>query len=57
MKALCILALVLLSAFTTAINKLVERVDLNRYAGKWYSLYSIPAFFDKGSYKTTTSYN
>ncbi|OKS89310.1 hypothetical protein RG47T_4794 [Mucilaginibacter polytrichastri] len=47
----------LLSAFTTAVNKPVEKVDLDRYAGKWYSLYSIPTFFDKGSRETTTSYN
>ncbi|OCX51255.1 hypothetical protein BEL04_19550 [Mucilaginibacter sp. PPCGB 2223] len=37
-------------------NKTVGKVDLNKFAGKWYSLYSIPTMFDKGSRETTTYY-
>jgi apolipoprotein D and lipocalin family protein len=37
-------------------NKAVDKVDLSRYAGKWYSLYSIPTMFDKGTRETTTTY-
>jgi apolipoprotein D and lipocalin family protein len=38
-------------------NKTVEKVDLKRFSGTWYSLYSIPTMFDKGSRETTTHYN
>lgn len=34
----------------------VGKVDLKKYAGTWYSLYSIPTMFDKGSRETTTKY-
>jgi len=27
-------------------NATVEKVDLNQYAGTWYSLYSIPSTYD-----------
>jgi apolipoprotein D and lipocalin family protein len=37
-------------------NKPVDKLDLNHFAGKWYSLYSIPTMFDKGSRETTTTY-
>lgn len=58
MKTLCtLLAFIILSAFSTAVNRPVEKVDLNKYSGKWYSLSSIPTFFDKGSRETTTTYN
>jgi apolipoprotein D and lipocalin family protein len=37
-------------------NKPVAKVDLDKFAGKWYSLYSIPTMFDKGTRETTTTY-
>ena len=37
-------------------NATVEKVDLNQYAGTWYSLYSIPSTYDKGSRETTGKY-
>lgn len=37
-------------------NAPLSTVDLNKYAGTWYSLYSIPTPFDKGSRETTTKY-
>lgn len=56
MKTLCIIAFVMLSALTAATNKTVDKVDLKKFAGKWYSLYSIPTPFDKNSMQTTTTY-
>jgi apolipoprotein D and lipocalin family protein len=37
-------------------NTPVERVDILSYAGKWYSLYSIPTFMDKHWRQTTDTY-
>ena len=37
-------------------NKPVEKVDLKRYAGVWYSQYSIPTMFDRGTRETTARY-
>jgi len=37
-------------------NATVEKVDLNQYVGTWYSLYSIPSTYDKGSRETTGKY-
>jgi apolipoprotein D and lipocalin family protein len=34
----------------------VPSVDLNRYAGKWYEIASIPQFFQKGCTGTTAEY-
>ncbi len=34
----------------------VQKVDLKKYSGVWYSLYSIPTMFDKGVRETTTTY-
>jgi apolipoprotein D and lipocalin family protein len=56
MKTLCTIAFIMLSAFTGIPNKTVAKVDLNRFSGRWYSLYSIPTFFDRGSRETTTNY-
>jgi apolipoprotein D and lipocalin family protein len=56
MKIICIAAFLILSAFTPTPNKTVSKVDLNKFSGKWYSLYSIPTMFDKGSRETTTHY-
>ncbi|MBC7914245.1 MAG: lipocalin family protein [Pyrinomonadaceae bacterium] len=53
MKVLLFIALFILEGLP---NNPVEKVDLKRYAGKWYSLYSIPTLFDKGSRETTTYY-
>lgn len=37
-------------------NKPVKRVDIVSYAGKWYSLYSIPTLMDKHWKETTETY-
>jgi apolipoprotein D and lipocalin family protein len=37
-------------------NTPVEKVDIMSYAGKWYSLYSIPTFMDKKWRETTETY-
>lgn len=34
----------------------VPFVDLNKYAGKWYEIASIPQFFQKGCHSTTAEY-
>ncbi len=57
MKAVCILFISLLTFFAGNIpNKTVEKLDLKSFSGTWYSLYSIPTMFDKGSRETTTYY-
>ena len=57
MKTICMLAFILFTSFSGSIpNKTVERVDLQRFGGKWYSLYSIPTFFDKDTRETTALY-
>ncbi|MGZ3755165.1 MAG: lipocalin family protein [Mucilaginibacter sp.] len=56
MKAFIIAALIAARFITPLPNKTVDKVDLNRYAGKWYSLYSIPTLFDKDTRETTTTY-
>jgi apolipoprotein D and lipocalin family protein len=37
-------------------NTPVEKVDIMSYAGKWYSLYSIPTYMDKKWRETTETY-
>lgn len=37
-------------------NMPVEKVDVLSYAGKWFSLYSIPTFMDKHWRQTTETY-
>lgn len=37
-------------------NQPVQRVDIMAYAGKWYSLYSIPTFMDKHWRETVETY-
>lgn len=37
-------------------NTPVEKVDIMSYAGKWYSLYSIPTFMDKHWRQTVETY-
>lgn len=37
-------------------NTPVNKVDIMSYAGKWYSLYSIPSFMDKDWRETTETY-
>ena len=56
MKAICILLISFLTLSTITPNKTVDHVDSKRFAGTWYSLYSIPTMFDKGSRETTTRY-
>ncbi|WP_131536939.1 lipocalin family protein [Pedobacter nototheniae] len=56
MKILCSLFFVVLSLLPMDKNVPVAKVDLKKYAGTWYSLYSIPTVFDKGSRETTTKY-
>jgi len=54
MKLLCALLFFICSVGEPNIP--VKRVDLKKYSGTWYSLYSIPTLFDKGSRETTTKY-
>ncbi|MFC3559599.1 lipocalin family protein [Pedobacter jamesrossensis] len=56
MKTICTILLVLFSFFSADKNTPVDKLDLKKYAGTWYSLYSIPTIFDKGSRETTTKY-
>ena len=56
MKVILLAATTLLSLITSLPNKTVEKVDMKRFAGTWYSLSSIPTMFDKGSRETTTHY-
>ncbi|WP_214071975.1 lipocalin family protein [Mucilaginibacter sp. dw_454] len=56
MKIFAFISLLWLTVVLPGNNKPVDKVDLNRYAGKWYSLYSIPTMFDKGTRETTTTY-
>jgi len=56
MKTLIITALLAFSLLPVSPNKAVDKVELERYAGKWYSLYSIPTMFDKDTRETTTTY-
>lgn len=37
-------------------NEPVQKVDIMSYAGKWYSLYSIPTFMDMHWRQTTETY-
>lgn len=37
-------------------NKPVQKVDIVSYAGKWFSLYSIPTLMDKNWRETTETY-
>jgi len=58
MKTICIGLIALLPLFSGNVpNKTVSKVDLKNFSGTWYSLYSIPTLFDKGSRETTTHYN
>lgn len=58
MKTICIGLIALLSLLSGNVpNKTVSKVDLKSFSGTWYSLYSIPTLFDKGSRETTTHYN
>ncbi|HKG06508.1 MAG TPA: lipocalin family protein [Pedobacter sp.] len=54
MKSFCLLLFV--TFLFPDPNVPVDRIDLKKYAGTWYSLYSIPTLFDKGSRETTTRY-
>lgn len=56
MKALCTLLVLWTVNFGKLPNKTVEKVDLDNYSGTWYSLYSIPTSYDKGSRETTGKY-
>jgi apolipoprotein D and lipocalin family protein len=56
MKTIALLFISFLSLVTAMPNKTVSNVDSKKFAGTWYSLYSIPTMFDKGSKQTTTHY-
>lgn len=56
MKTMCYTFLMLLSYLPMEKNAPVAKLDLKKYSGTWYSLYSIPTIFDKGSRETTTKY-
>ena len=56
MKILISLLVIALSYYPLEKNEPIAKVDMKKYAGTWYSLYSIPTMFDKGSRETTTKY-
>jgi len=56
MKIFCQLLFFIFSFYPAEKNEPVTMVDMKKYAGTWYSLYSIPTMFDKGSRETTTKY-
>lgn len=56
MKFISLIALLFFAGEKSIPNVPVDRVDLKKYSGTWYSLYSIPTMFDKGSRKTTGKY-
>lgn len=56
MKALAVLLLITLTSLSADKNTPVAKIELKKYAGTWYSLYSIPTIFDKGSRETITRY-
>lgn len=56
MKSLCLLFIGFLTLSGAMPNKTVSYVDSKRFSGTWYSLYSIPTMFDRGSRETTTHY-
>lgn len=53
---ICTILLVFTGFFSADKNTPVNKLDLKKYSGTWYSLYSIPTIFDKGSRETTTKY-
>lgn len=57
MKTICLLLFVLFTCLPMEKNAPVTKLDLKKYSGTWYSLYSIPTIFDKGSRETTTKYS
>ena len=56
MKTIALLFISFLTFVTAMPNKTVSNVDSKKFGGTWYSLYSIPTMFDKGSRQTTTHY-
>lgn len=56
MKLLCTFLLLISGLLNADKNIPVAKVDLKKYAGTWYSIYSIPTVFDRGSRETTTKY-
>lgn len=56
MKLLCSILLLCILRLPADKNAPVARIDLKKFSGTWYSLYSIPTLFDKGSRETTTKY-
>lgn len=56
MKTFIVCLFLLLHGAAADKNTPVAKLDLKKYAGTWYSLYSIPTIFDKGSRETTTKY-
>jgi len=56
MKLVCTCFLLIYTFLGADKNIPVAKVDFKKYAGTWYSLYSIPTLFDKGSRETTTKY-
>lgn len=49
-------ALALPAAAGAPEQRVVERVDLARYAGKWYEIASFPQWFQRGCAATTATY-
>jgi apolipoprotein D and lipocalin family protein len=56
MKTICTLLLICSISSFRLPNQTVEKVDINNYSGTWYSLYSIPTSYDRGSRETSGNY-
>lgn len=56
MKTISTLLLICLISSFRLPNSTVEKVDIDNYSGTWYSLYSIPTAYDKGSRETSGNY-
>jgi apolipoprotein D and lipocalin family protein len=56
MKTICAILCIWSLNFGKLPNKTVDKVDVHNYSGTWYSLYSIPTTYDKGSRETSGKY-
>lgn len=57
MKTLIAISLFFISAGFAPTNSPISNLDIKKFGGKWYSLYSTPTKYDKGSRNTITTYS
>ncbi len=55
-KFILLLTIIAMTAANSQIVQTVAKVDLNKYAGKWYEIASYPQRFQKGCTCTTAEY-